>query len=486
MSAAETIDRVRERVTLKLVWKEDLPRFEGNVPSLAQFDPRFIAWQVDVLRLIREEWDYEKDGVLEVLLSGALGSAKSILVAHIVVTHCLMYPRASAVIGRRSMTDLKDSLFLMILEHIQETLVEGEDYRYNARKITFANGSTVVCKSWADKRSSKARSTTATLVAVEELTENDEEDRKAIQAFRERLGRQKHVKEQLFIAATNPDEPDHWAYKDFIVPAMKNPKGNKRVFYSVTTDNVFLPDVYSRTLLKDMDPRMAQRMIYGKWISLRGEGVYYQYHELRHEMTVDYKVDEMQPIVVSWDFNIGVGKPLSCTFSQMDVHGVKHFFDEVVIEGARTENALEDAWNRGLFDTPTIYFIRGDAAGKHGDTRNNRSDYEIIRSWLGNRVRKDGSRVMFQQEVPLANPPLRQRHNVANAWLLNDLGEIRVKVYPKAKVLREGFKLNKLKKGADYIEDDSKYYQHVTTAATYDIHYENNKSRRGRSTVTDA
>ena len=482
-AAQELKEEVIEKVTLKLVYKEDLPHFEGSVPSLAEFDPRFIPWQFNTLKLIREEWNYAEDGVLEVLLSGALGSAKSILVAHVVVTHCLMYRKSRACIGRRSGVDLKDSIFQMILEHCQGTLQEGVDYRYNSKKITFSNGSEVICKSWADKRAMKARSLSFSLLVIEELTENDEEDKKAIMELRNRLGRMKHVPEQLFIAATNPDEPDHWAYAYFIVPFQKNPKGSRRVVYSITTDNPFLPDIYHQQLLRDMDPKMALRMIKGRWISLRSDGVYYQYSEERNEVEKDYELDPTLPIVVSFDFNIGVGKPLSCTFSQFDGR-VKHFYDEVVVEGARTENALEEAWEKGLFVHNTVYYIRGDAAGKAGDTRNNRSDYEIITTWLNNRVRPDGSTVMHTREVPQANPPLRQRHNVANAWMLNDLGEVRVKVYPRCKVLREGFKLNKLKKGAEYLEDDSKFYQHVTTAATYDIHYENNKLRRGRSTVT--
>jgi len=35
--------------------------------------------------------------------------------------------------------------------------------------------------------------------------------------------------------------------------------------------------------------------------------------------------------------------------------------------------------------------------------------------------------------------------------------------------LAEGFSLTKLKDGAQYIEDDSKRYQHITTAAGYGI-----------------
>ncbi len=466
----------------RVIYRDELPRYEGSMPGVTEFDPKFIPWQFQAMKLIRGgEYDYSQ-GVLELLLSGALGSAKSIWLAHVVVTHCLMYPKARAGIGRRAMPDLKATIFQAICEHLRndEKLVEGVDYRIGSSpvQIKFRNGSEIIARSWADRKEKKGRSIALSLLAVEELTENEAEDKASILELRQRVGRLPHVPEQLFIAATNPDEPDHWAHDYFIA----NPTINRRVIYSVTTDNPFLPPFYREQLLRDLDPKMAQRMIHGRWLSIAREGIYHQYEPQLHQPENDYVASEQYPIVVAFDFNIGVGKPLSCCFSQMR-DGLKHFYEEVVIEGARTQNALEDAWNRGLFEPNTIYYIRGDATGMARDTRNNINDYEVIREWMNRQVRKDGSRIMFTMQVPSINPPVRTRHNVVNAWLRNDLGQVRVKVYPKAKVLREGFKQVKLKPGAQYMEDDSKYFQHVTTAAGYDIVYENNLQRRGKTGV---
>ena len=380
------------------------------------------------------------------------------------------------------MPDLRGTLFQAICEHLRndQSLVEGKDYKIRESPILikFKNGSEIVGRSWADRKDKKGRSLALSLLAVEELTENEIKDKSAVTELRQRVGRLPHVPEQLFIAATNPDEPDHWVHEYFI----GNPTMNRRVVYSVTTDNPFLPSFYREQLLRDLDPKMAERMIHGRWLSIAKEGVYHQFNPELHEPSESYVVDRLLPIVMSFDFNIGVGKPLSVSFSQMK-NGIKHFFNEVVIEGARTLNALEDAWDRGLFDTPTMYYIRGDATGSARDTRNNLSDYELIRDWLTKRVRKDGSRIMFLQQVPLSNPPIRTRHNVVNAWLLNDLGQVRVKVYPEAKVLREGFKQVKLRPGAQYVEDDTKFFQHITTSAGYDLVYENNLQRKNRTEV---
>jgi hypothetical protein len=73
--------------------------------------------------------------------------------------------------------------------------------------------------------------------------------------------------------------------------------------------------------------------------------------------------------------------------------------------------------------------------------------------------------------VPRSNPPIRERHNIVNAYCTNSINQHRLFIYEKCKILNEGMKLTALKKGAEYIEDDSKEYQHVTTALGYRVVY---------------
>ena len=70
-----------------------------------------------------------------------------------------------------------------------------------------------------------------------------------------------------------------------------------------------------------------------------------------------------------------------------------------------------------------------------------------------------------------SNPPIKTRHNIVNAYCLNHEKRIRFYIYKDAPVSDEGMRLVKLKKGGNYIEDDSKRYQHVTTAIGYGVHY---------------
>lgn len=237
----------------------------------------------------------------------------------------------------------------------------------------------------------------------------------------------------------------------------------RHVYYSSTEDNPFLPPSYVADLRKDLDPKMARRMLKGEWLSIASEVVYHQYDKAIHFRDYEYTVNPAFPIWNFWDFNIGEGKPLSMGFFQF-IDDFFHVFAEVIIEGVRTRDALDDADARGLYSHKTNYFIAGDASGKHRDTRSILSDYEIIDKFLANRVGTS-----FKRKVPTTNPPIRTRHNQVNAYLRNDIGQVRFALYRGCKVSDEGMRLTKLKPGGHYVEDDSKYYQHITTAIGYGI-----------------
>lgn len=434
-------------------------------PSLLRFKP-VIPYQRKLLKLIRKQWDYSKN-YPEILLSGSIGSSKSTIAAHLAVTHCLFYPGARVAICRRALPDIKRTIFLKCLEQLGD-LQEGKDYVSNTTRggIAFANGSEIISISWADKRYMKARSIDLSAAIIEELVENEGDD---IQGYREvkmRIGRIPKVKEKWIISCTNPGSPSSEWYKYFFTSG----KDTRLVLYSLTTDNPFLPPTYIEQLKQDLDPKMAERMLYGKWIEIEDEVVYYAYQRERNYRDYAYTVNPNLPVYFSYDFNIGVGKPMSCVFFQI-VNDEFHFFDEVVIEGARTENTLEEAANRGLFDLGRIYYCNGDAAGKHRDTRSNQSDYDIIDAFMRRYKRKDGMTLRYERKIPSANPPIRDRHNIVNAYCLNTHKQTRLFVYKNCKTLDEGFRLVKLRKGSQYVEDDTKYYQHITTAAGYGIYY---------------
>jgi PBSX family phage terminase large subunit len=435
----------------------------SSTPSFERFNPKDVKYQYKVLH----DWDhkYRWDlGVQEILLSGSVGSAKSLLMAHIVWRHLLTYKGARICLGRRSLPDLKDTIFQKILEHAPEALTEGKHYWVNESraKIKLFNGSEIISKTWGDRKAAKSRSLELSGLVIEELTENDENDAPAIQELRMRVGRLPHIKENFYLAATNPDSPAHWAYKYFI----ETKTDTRYVYYSKTTDNKFLPDWYITQLKESLDSKIAKRMIDGEWIEIAGEVVYYEYDKEQNFLNKEYEINLREPIRITFDFNIGEGKPMSCAIGQR-VGKKSHWFDEAVVEGARTLDIMEELAGKDLFEHKLKFIVHGDATGRARSTNSLKSNYDQIRDFLSNFKRADGTSIDFEMQVSSANPPIKTRHNILNGRICNANGERNLFVYKKAKTLDEGFRLTKLKPGGNYIEDDSKAYQHITTAVGY-------------------
>lgn len=443
------------------------------IPAIADFVPLPQQWEV--IRDIRTRYDYSL-GTHEVLLSGSVGSAKSLLLAHLIATHALTFRKAHIGVGRRVLKDLRDTLISVLKEHL--TNVEFE-YNASSGVFKFQNGSIVRPFSWADGHYKKFRSHEFTMFVIEELTENDEEEF-YLEIFN-RLGRRRDVPETLIVNATNPDDPEHWAYQRFFVN--KNPR--RHVYKTKTADNPYLPRSYIEALKSSMDPKLWLRMGEGEWIPIRTEMVYHQYDSQLNYRDRPYDIQPGHPIRWCWDFNIGDGKPLSSCFMQyapdpIDMLGKDmskhpplpkrfHVYQDLVISGLRTEDMCEEALERGFLDHDTTYILHGDATGKHRDTRSKHNDWEIIEKFMANARTKSGKPIRFRKEVPLANPKVRSRHNIVNAQLCNANKVRNLFVYKGAGVAHQGLMLTKLKPGADYVEDDSKEYQHVTTAIGYGV-----------------
>ncbi len=467
----------------------------NSTPSFSNFDPTVIPYQDQVIDDVLCQYDYSL-GLHEVLLSGAVGSAKSILMAHLGLRHVLTFPRSRLMLGRKSMPDLRSTIFAKILEHMEDDLVEGVHYWLNETTgtFTFRNKSQIICRSWADGKYKRFRSLELSAAIIEELTENDEKDRQAYKEIRLRIGRLPHVTHNWLMSATNPDSPQHWAYdyfelgkdeslaEDEKTSALglgpnQDRTATKHVYYSITDDNPFLPDSYKRQLKSELDPREYLRMGRGRWIELKTDGVYHAYDKAKNYKNTDYMRMNGHAIICAWDFNIADGKPLSAVVMQYDGQGF-HIFGEVVVEGIRTEDSLDELAGKGFFDLPDnpLIIVCGDASGKHRDTRSKRSDYDIIKQYLANYLRKDGLSLTFEMNVPMANPPIRKRHNIVNAYCCNELGQHRLFVYPGAPTVDKGLRLTALKDNGKYIEDDSKPWQHITTALGYAVVATINKS----------
>lgn len=447
----------------------------NNYLSFSTFNPENIKWQYKVLWDQENVWEYH-EGVVRVLFSGSVGSAKTTLAGFMAIQHCLDNAKAKCLLGRRSLPDLRDTIYSDIVELLDadELLEEGEDYVCydNTCRIYFPKTkSEIFSRTWGDRRYRKFRSLKISMAVIEEATENDENDKEAIREIMQRLNRISHIKRNLLLLLTNPDSPTHWIYRDFIERAHE--KGT-HVYYSLTEQNKFLDPNYITFLRQNLTKKEADRQLRGMWVEIDSDRIYYAYEsEKSYLRDKTYQLDPKYPVDFMCDFNIGKGKPMSWALGQV-IGNVFHIFREYHAETMRTESLLEEMEADGAFELPVKWRIFGDATGKNNDTRSLWSDYEIIEKFIANYKRKDSTRLEYEICVPKKNPPLRRRHNTANGTFCNDFGKVRFFLYKGCGWVDEGFRLTEPKQGVDNVEDDSLPQQHVTTAITYWIEYVTN------------
>lgn len=461
----------------------------ASTPAFHEFDPTHIDYQRRVLNDLNYNFDYSL-GVHELLLSGSVGSAKSLLGAHCGLTHVFTFPRARLLLGREAMPDLRDTIYTKFLEHLEgtvkddgTTIREGVDFGSSDYKceIWFKNGSEIISRSWHDKRYKRLGSLECSAAIIEEASENEGDHWTAIKYIRTRIGRLPHITRNWIMYLTNPDAPGHPLYDYFQLAERQagikvGLKPTRHVYFSNTFDNPFLPSWYINQLKEDLDENMVKRLVYGQWVEIDKDTVYYAYNTENNYKETEYEVKLDLPIHISFDFNIGEGKPMSCCLSQFD--GSFHFFAEKVVHGADTEELMQELGGSGLLDYDTNYIINGDATGGSRDTRSKTTDYDIIIKFLSNYRTKDHRKLEVSKHVPASNPPIRKRHNLVNGYCRNANNKVRLFVYKTCPTLHKGFRLTTLKPGGNYIEDDSKAWQHVTTAAGYNIVWVHNRQNQ--------
>lgn len=456
----------------------------SSTPSFTEYDPYQIPFQGEIVEDIDNNIDWSL-GVHEFLLSGSIGSGKSLVAAHLGIKSCLEFPHSRGVIARKALPDVRATIYTKLVEHLQgaklengEPIEEGRHYflKETTCEIKFFNGSHILARSWSDKKYKKLGSLELSWAIVEELTENDEEDEMAIKYLRMRVGRLPHIRKNWIMYLTNPDGPSHFAYEYFDIGKRfaKNFTGlplTRHVYFSRTEDNKFLPKTYIDQLKENLDERLARRMLYGEWVELTKDQIYYSYgeHNFKNE---EYEIRPELPIAICHDFNIGQGKPMSACLAQYHPESdTFHFFDEVIVDGADTEAIMDEMASRELLDfNVPEYLIFGDATGESKSANSKKSNYDIIIGFLSHHRTNSGRHIYFSKQVPKSNPPIRERHNIVNAYCKNAFGKTRLYVYKKCQTLHKGMRLTELKSGGQYIEDDSKPYQHVTTALGYYVH----------------
>ncbi|NQX99778.1 MAG: hypothetical protein HRT70_01345 [Flavobacteriaceae bacterium] len=434
-----------------------------ELPSFTEYNPMEMPWTSRAIKEIFRKFDYSK-GIHEVLCSGTLGSGKSLFGVHVALVCLVEDPNAKWVLGRITRPDAVDTILDTFKDHLEGDFVEGVDYEFNEvkQRWDFSWGASCFLKTWHKKRWKSYRSLKISGCILEEATENDGDYWPAYDTFYSRIGRAK-AKRNLLISLTNPDSPSHPLYKKMILGSEKDPL--KHVYYSDARQNPFLEPWYIPNLMKNMSPIEIARLVEGKWVEDPKGGIYYNYLRARNYRDEHYIFNLNYPIDLMHDFNIAAGKPMSMAIGQ-NINGIFHVAKTIIIHGADTNDMMREFGESDILKKRGYFRVFGDASGSHKDPRSKTTDYEIIENFLKR------NKVNYEMCVPKSNPPIRRRHNRVNAKSCNYQRKTQLYIYKEAEKADEGFRLTKLKKGGQYLEDDSLESQHVTTAIGYWIDYE--------------
>ena len=106
-------------------------------PKLSEIYLSDIPWQEHAFNEIYS-WDYNNKGTLEVLLSGSVGSAKSVFLSYIILRMAVENPGMQIGIGRKSLKDLKETLFATILE-MGDQLYDRGSYNKTTMSLELLN-----------------------------------------------------------------------------------------------------------------------------------------------------------------------------------------------------------------------------------------------------------------------------------------------------------------------------------------------------------
>ena len=126
----------------------------SSIPRFDEFSPFHIRWQHQVLYDLQDKTQFDfKKGTHTIILSGAVGSAKSLLAAHLTWRHMLNNPGADVGLGRLDLKRLRETSVDVFLKHRPakwEVNQNGFLYNKSTLKFSLPNGSVAGVMYWSD------------------------------------------------------------------------------------------------------------------------------------------------------------------------------------------------------------------------------------------------------------------------------------------------------------------------------------------------
>ena len=190
------------------------------------------------------------------------------------------------------------------------------------------------------------------------------------------------------------------------------------LYQGETADNVFLPETYETELLTEWGPEEAQARVYGRFSISQAGRVYYSFDK---ENYAEMIYDPEQELVVCFDFNDTPG--MHVVLAQQ--HDEEFYvIDEIYQRGLKLEGALELIVKRYGYRQTAPLTVYGDATGRSSASQ--KGYYHIIRQVLSQNMP-----CPYREDVPTANPSVKDSVAAVNSLLCNARGDRRLFIHPQ-------------------------------------------------------
>lgn len=229
----------------------------------------------------------------DIAYGGAKGSGKSYLGANLIFGDALIYPETHYFIARKELNDLRKYTRSTIKEVLDGWGIDERYYKFNGQDNYYQlyNGSKVFLLEAAYKPTdpdfARFGSIQMTRGWIEEVGEIDKKAKDMLQAT---IGRWKNDVYNLpgkLLLTLNPSK--NFVYENYYLAKKENRLPDFRKFVqALPTDNKKLPKDYIPNLLKILDYRDAQRLVYGVWEYDDNPYTMYAYEDICNLYTNSY------------------------------------------------------------------------------------------------------------------------------------------------------------------------------------------------------
>ncbi len=274
-----------------------------------------------------------------------------------------------------------------------------------------------------------------------------------------------------------------WSYKRFVQGADGRTYGAMHIPTSESLRLQIINQIYYDTLLKTYSPLMALQEMEAKHVNVFGGQAYYSASGRNQSVVAPWYVKgrsggwaptKGRPLVVGCDFNYSpapciwmIGQLGPALYNSQGIYWADciHWFDEIVLTSASTENMTLALLAR----YPDFHYsIYGDVSGGKGTTSNaGEHDYAQMGTIL------DEAGAQFTIDYDQSNPMVRDRVENMNAKFYNASGQVHQTYNPErcphfhGDILQVGWKPNAVGKLDDGGDKDR---THATDGAGYAVY----------------